>query len=442
MTSAGKMTCRSFSAIALFLAASGVCVWCAAALAQENSPAAGAESTQTVVLQYHEVSSPVDNAPVSFIFRSQPFAKEPDVARREVKRGTLQVSGASSRPLPFLWDYTKGKLYLDLNCNGDLTDDPTGVFSAPTERNSGSSYYDQTFKNVHLTLNGAKCEYPLLADLNLYDYGNRPSGTLACRSFWEGKVSLQNQDWQVGFIKGDFSGPDSTDSSYLLLRPWAERDQPFTTDPQTSSLAAFPFNRNLCFNQRTYRVECVFSPQAGKPGCNLTFTEQPAELGELRVTGKFIQRLVLTGSAPTLRRGSGAMASLFADKPANPAAFTVVLDTPGPVVRIPVGNYTGPQAHLKAGGMEADREVYRGSFAPAERSVAVSATNATSLAAGGPLTNSLTIGRQGRSLSLSYQLLGADGAAYKLAREDRSKPPQFAVYQDGKRIASGSFQFG
>ncbi len=39
---------------------------------------------------------------------------------------------------------------------------------------------------------------PLLAGLSLYQWGNRLTVTLACRSFWAAKVTLQGCDWQLG----------------------------------------------------------------------------------------------------------------------------------------------------------------------------------------------------------------------------------------------------
>ena len=61
---------------------------------------------------------------------------------------------------------------------------------------------------------------------------------------------------------------------------------------------------------------------------------------------------------------------------------------------------------------------------------------------GGPLTNSVTVKRRGSMLVLSYRLGGADGRAYRLIRQDRTKPPQFTITQGDKQLASGAFEFG
>ena len=61
---------------------------------------------------------------------------------------------------------------------------------------------------------------------------------------------------------------------------------------------------------------------------------------------------------------------------------------------------------------------------------------------GGPLTNSVTAGRHGPDLRLAYLLVGAGGETYQMAKQDRSKPPQFAIYMGEKKIATGDFEFG
>ncbi len=63
------------------------------------------------------------------------------------------------------------------------------------------------------------------------------------------------------------------------------------------------------------------------------------------------------------------------------------------------------------------------------------------LTAGGPLTNSVAVSRRGKYLALNYQLLGA-GGPYQFVNQDRSHPPEFAVYHGDKKVASGKFEFG
>jgi hypothetical protein len=148
----------------------------------------------------------------------------------------------------------------------------------------------------------------------------------------------------------------------------------------------------------------------------LELTEQPAKLGEVEITGQFINRLILEGGP-----------------------CTVVLDSPGRTAKVPVGTYTEARVTLKQGKAEAYWDSNRSGRA--QRFV-VDGNKPTVIALGGPLTNSVSVQRRGESLQLSYQLLGGGGQKYNLANEDRSKPPEFVVYKAGKKIASGKFEYG
>ena len=105
--------------------------------------------------------------------------------------------------------------------------------------------YYQTFTNVHLPLNTAAGRCRVLADLNFWDYGSQPSCSLAVRSFWQGKVTLQGRDWQVGIVQNVLNQTGSFENSQLLLRPWEKRNQTFNANglaPDRLSLHA----ENLC----------------------------------------------------------------------------------------------------------------------------------------------------------------------------------------------------
>ena len=60
--------------------------------------------------------------------RQEPFEKEPDFGRRDILRGELSF-GPPEHPeqMGFAWDKGDGKLYVDLNRDGDLTNDPNGM---------------------------------------------------------------------------------------------------------------------------------------------------------------------------------------------------------------------------------------------------------------------------------------------------------------------------
>lgn len=62
------------------------------------------------------------------------------------------------------------------------------------------------------------------------------------------------------------------------------------------------------------------------------------------------------------------------------------------------------------------------------------------LQAGASVTPTVEVTRRGRILKLDYKLVDAHGQ--KQSNRQRARPPQFAVYEDGKEIGSGSFRYG
>ncbi len=62
------------------------------------------------------------------------------------------------------------------------------------------------------------------------------------------------------------------------------------------------------------------------------------------------------------------------------------------------------------------------------------------LRAGVPLTSHVEVTREGRLLKLDYRLVDVAGRQYRDA--NRTSPPRFAIYQNGREIASGSFEYG
>jgi hypothetical protein len=151
----------------------------------------------------------------------------------------------------------------------------------------------------------------------LYDYGSGPSCSFAVRSFWQGKLTLQGRDWQAGVVQFGLNPSGSFENSRLLLRPWEKRNQPFNT--ADGLLATVPFSQKLFLDGRAWQVACLARSQNGEASPLLQFTEQSTGLGELKITGQFISRLVMPGGP-----------------------YLVVLDQPAASVQVPVGEYLPP----------------------------------------------------------------------------------------------------
>lgn len=388
--------------------------WAAPDVPSSASPTSPSAETFTIPLADQEVAYSVINLGLTVTDQPHAFKKEPQSSQAKVRRGRLDFQIPNEPALPFLWDYGQGKLYLDLNRNEDLTDDPAGVFSSATAFFGSSSYRSSGFTNVHLTLPTKTGPQSWLVDLNFFEYRSQVNGHAAVRSFWAGKAVLAGREWQVGLIDIPRNRQASAGGGHLLLRPWENRNNAFSV--YDGSLDAAPFSGKLFIQARLYDVECAQLGESDPPRRELKLREQPAELGELKLTGDFIQRVHLTGG-PCL----------------------AVLDAPTGTVRVPVGQYGDFQVRLGQGGVVAHSER---SDRGVKKPLVVAKDKVATLVAGGPLTNSVTLTRRGRHLVFNYRLLGAGGETYQLETTDRSNPPQFAVYQGDKKIASGRFEFG
>jgi hypothetical protein len=426
-------------------------------------PAAQSATVTTVPLEYRETNYQTflhdllfRDVPVEA--RSSPFPKEPDLASGKVVRGVLKFGDNPSNAIAFLWQPGAQKLFLDLNRNWDLTDDADGVFFGSLTGPRIPTINHQVFTNIHLSFPATSAGAPMLVDLNFFQNGEsgRPLVNVMERSYWQGKVTVAGHEWEMGLLQNISDQPGSFERGQLLLRPWEERDKVFSgwsdsvdawaipfeyRNRVLKAADAFEFSRQIFFEGHAWRLDWNAEPAADGAPFAVRLTEQQPALGELRITGRFIERLVLTGGP-----------------------YAVVLVRPAGSVKIPVGSYNQPSVWLKQGQDEAyfdslpksgkrtvpNNENLGGirpisGVAEAGKVVVVDERRPAVLTMGGPLTNSISVTRHGRDLNLTYRLIGAEGGDYKLWEYWRTKsdsPPQFTIYQGEKKIGSGNFEFG
>jgi len=428
-------------------------------------PSAPSGTVTTVPLEYRETSYGTflydllfRDVPVEV--RSSPFPNEPGLASGKVVRGVLKFGDNPSNAISFLWQPGAQKLFLDLNRNQDLTDDADGVFSGRLTGPRIPTVNHQVFTNIHLSFPATSAGAPMLVDLDFFQDGEsgRPLVNVMTRSFWQGKVTVAGHEWELGLLQNISDQPGSFERGQLLLRPWEERNQAFSAwsgsvdswavpfeyrNRVLKAADAFEFARQVFFEGHAWRLDWNAEPAAdGAPFAVRVMEQQPA-LGELRITGRFIERLVLTGGP-----------------------YVVVLVQPAGSVKVPVGSYNQPSVWLKQGETEAyfDSVPKSGKravpgwhndsvdgvrpisgVAEAGKVVVVDERRPAVLAMGGPLTNSISVTRHGQDLKFTYRLIGAGGGDYKLWeywRTHRDSPPQFSIYQGERKIASDKFEFG
>jgi hypothetical protein len=201
-----------------------------------------------------------------------------------------------------------------------------------------------------------------------------------------------------------------------MLRPWEARQSAFSLDGR--SLDGFRLTPNLFLDRQAYRVEAVAIASNGAPAVLMTFKPVEVELGELKLTGKFVDRVLLRGGPPQ-------------------ELWTVILDRPPASAKVPTGLYGESGVRIESGGTRALVKQFYGS-APVP--VSVAAAKPAVLALGGPLTNRVSVAPRGGRLQLDYSLVGVGGQQYELV--GATNRPQFAVYRGGTRIHAGNFEFG
>lgn len=382
----------------------------------------GAELTRTenasivVNLEYNELT---DGFVGIWRLETRPLSETPKLPVPSVKLSKYSVVLGEGTPMAMVWDHVRDVLYVDLNRNLDMTDDPNGVFTNSL-RGVGGPYYYGSFENVRLPVRRAGAEEPLLVRLDLISSGDqRPSiyhAAARVRSFWRGKVEIDGAEFEIGIIRKPTSGRDSP---LFLLRAWDLGEKSLVLAEQTGTV--FESTKELFYRGHLYELDHQLDTNSVPVGYRLQMREIQADSGEVSLTGKYLDRVVLSSS----RR-------------------TVVLDKPSAVERIPVGSYTIRAVTLLN---EKTRARVSSDLRNPELGLAnveVRSSGKSIFPLGGPLTNSVSIRRRGRTLVFDYELRGGGGARYSLIETDKteSAPPEFAVYRGEKKIASGKFEFG
>jgi hypothetical protein len=365
----------------------------------------------SVELEWKRSEVPLITRGINLQQQKKPFAKEPSLGAREtVCRGQLQFGSSPSNSLAVLWRVSQGKLHLDLNRNGDLTDDASGVFT------SSSTNQFQQFTGLRLGLDSSSGRRTFLLDLSLSKLSDQMLyGSYSVRSFWSGRASWQGADLELGVVETLDNTSDVTGGghhSFLILRPWGERDKPIRLATACAEAVGFP--RKLFYRGGAAAIAKSFVTNREPEVCRLAFTQEQPALGDLGIKGSLLNRLIIEP-----------------DK----EGYTVVIDSPGASAQMPVGSYRLSEIWAKKDSAEA--------WCNSSQRISVVADKpATNILAGGPLTNSVSVNRRGKSLVLSHRLVGVDGGDYQLQSDDRQHPPEVTIFLGEKKVNTGKFAYG
>jgi hypothetical protein len=231
-------------------------------------PAAEA-ATHVVNLAYREVPYTISHVSLYSGAASQRPVLTPEPRADGAFHGELLLGNDTNNAILYAWDAGRKRLHLDLNRNRDLTDDPAGIFP-------GSDIGPwHLCTNVHLGFRTPTGSRPVLVDLALDRY-TRNWLWVNLRSFWEGKLSLQGKEWQVGLVEepGEATG---LAPRYLLLRPWAARTNWFALLESTPDLIRLP--PRLYLPNQAYDLECRYETTGNSAGYRLQLREVAVSLG-------------------------------------------------------------------------------------------------------------------------------------------------------------------
>lgn len=361
-----------------------------------------------------ELNVPLDEKEVE-------FTKEPDLGKGKIYKKILQIGKDEKTFLPFAWNKTQGKLYIDFNRNLDLTDDPNNMFIASHTR------YFQNFQNIPIIL--FIKDHPVTYHLNMitiFDMrGTNVFVNVDVDSSWQGEIDLlqlkarmtvfDDLDGEINLPRGgtffSLSSSSKVNDKYTLV-PLSFKDQPSSyTAGSFHSFTQLPISSKLHINGNSYKVGYEFEKQGEDTLLKVSFKEAKPDFGTLRLPGQYIKELILYGE------------------------YQVLLFSPSPEARIPWGSYTKEKILLQKPGSsrEFSTDISKGFF--------LNKDEVYEFRAGAPLKSLVKINPFWRPrITLEYQLLGIGEEEY--TGFDSLNPPRFEIYKGDKKIFADKFQFG
>jgi hypothetical protein len=332
------------------------------------------------------------------------FKKEPFPDKGKIFRSVLRI-GDGKNPIPFAWNVSKRTLYLDLNRNLDLTDDPH--FSAKPYSQPNFQYYEL---RIPLKIDDTSTSY--LIYTSFYPYRNKFSGSVMIRSRWEGFIELYGKKYKF-IVADDMDGKidlKGQDCFFVI-----SEDDPSGEDvvykSRTNRTKARP--DILFLNGHGFRSGIEFVKMDNKPCVKVTFREIKIETEEVQITGKHIKCLYLSGSN------------------------LIILDSPQKYIHIPAGRY--PQVRAILGD---EKSKFLATCDLSLRNFEVVRGKPATLTVGAPLKSIVDVSQNGRYLSLTYRLIDNNNNDYTLSAKEPKQLPRAVIYQGDREIQSGTFEYG
>jgi len=334
------------------------------------------------------------------------FSKEPPVDQHEVFRGLLDYHGQTdeSPKVGYLWDKTDGKLYVDLNKDGNLTNDPNGILE--NQRNGYPDFQEFSVFPVSFSTENGVFRYLISANMQGYEYFQQ--ATFRIQSGYAGRVELHDQPWR-------FSVNDNLQGA---IQPGCNLSVYPETEALRNQIDSLPATKQLFLDDHCYTMEFEFKKGANEqPALWCTLTEMDVPTAMLQIEGQGVSRLVF---------GNGDILVLphLADQE----------------VVVPVGDFTCRSLSLHIGQYPTVSPRVLGDIV-----VQISPEQENVLRVGTPLNQTVQVQRVGKTLRFTYEIVGTGGEKYdiqQLTNYDSNKKPYVAIYKGNVQVGSGQFEFG
>ncbi len=322
------------------------------------------------------------------------FKNEPDYVGSTVYRHAFRLGADPDAFIGVAYDAAADTLYIDRNRNLDLTDDGPGI----TGDGSGWDGYSR-FSNVLVEMDHDGVTTPYYLDFTII---SNYYFSAEVRSGWQGDIEVAGQLCSIGIsdnMDGVFDGNDRFRMDHVRHR---EARLPAGRVDET------PLPRWLYFEDHSYHFEAVLREEDGETVVAVTLSPIEDPLMDLAFEGQFVSRLLLR------------------EEDSNNYGL---VEWPVAAMRIPQGRYTPYRVDLLDSFSGYPRDTAR-----------VDIVDGTLLKTGGPLRHDIAIARSGAQLNMHYALRGVDGTEY--SADHQHEPPGVAIYQGGRLLASGNFEYG
>lgn len=334
--------------------------------------------------------------------QNEPFAREPQSSGGKVYRGRVWLD--EKEPSGFIWLKQDKKLYVDLNRDGDLTNDPNGMLDEKTREGYPSSEHEFELFTIECQTECGTLHYVIEARISNYNESYfYPCFTL--RSGFKGTMSLNGRDWE--FSAADMPGASKARRFLCCL---ADSKEQWYRTRWTVPEMIFVGGAN-------YTIKLQWAQKDGSPLLQAVLADKAVAMGQMEIPGKEIRSLSLQS--------------------ANTIIFPEISQT---LVAVPAGQYRCRELNLKGkeGRIISPQRLDNLMCTVPEKGIG-------QFKAGAPLNHTVDVVRSGNMLKFNYKLAGFGGEEYdarQVTGYDDSKKPKVEIYKGDMLLASGAFEFG